>query len=76
MANKKASLCASARASQDHVLVTVDEAADIARVCTRTLRRWCDEGRVQSTRPIAAGSGRRYVLLSSLLAFLGLADEA
>jgi excisionase family DNA binding protein len=52
--------------------LTVAEAAELARVHRRTVHRWIDEGRFESSRPIARGSSRRLIERSSFMLFLGL----
>lgn len=51
--------------------LTIEEAAAIARAARRTVHRWIAEGRFESVRPIARGSGRRLVDRASFLAFIG-----
>jgi excisionase family DNA binding protein len=58
------------------VFLTTREACELARVCRRTLGRWCEAGLVESVRPLAAGSAKRLVRRDSLLAFLGVELEA
>jgi len=56
--------------------LTVAECARIAAVCPRTVRRWIDDERFKSWRPVASGSGRRLVDRESFFAFLGIGAEA
>ncbi|MCA3009069.1 MAG: helix-turn-helix domain-containing protein [Phycisphaerales bacterium] len=58
------------------MFLTTREACELARVCRRTLGRWCEAGLVESVRPLAAGSAKRLVRRDSLLAFLGVELEA
>ncbi len=53
-----------------HVYLTTAEACSIARCCRRTLHRWVEDGLIESTRPVAAGSGRRLIVRRSLERFL------
>jgi len=57
-------------------LLTTAEAMALARCTRRTLSRWIASGRIDSVRPVSAGSGRRLILRSSLLDFLGVGVEA
>lgn len=53
-------------------LLTTKKSCELAQCSTRTLGRWCADGRIESVRPVAAGSGRRLIKRDSLLALLGL----
>ena len=46
------------------------EAAAMARVTRKTIGRWVEDKRFLSHRPIAAGSGRRWIDRASFLQFL------
>lgn len=57
--------------------LTVDEAAQLARVERRTVHRWIAHGFFAAIRPIASGSSRRLIDRTSFLKFLGFdASEA
>lgn len=53
------------------VVLGVQEAAAIAGVSTRTIRRWVEERRLRAGRA-GAGSARLRILRDDLLALLGL----
>lgn len=50
-----------AEANEVRRWLLIEEAADRAGVHAKTVLRWCAEGRLPSSRPIARGSGRRYI---------------
>ena len=52
-------------------IMTIKAAAELAGVCTRTIRRWHAEGRIRVGRTAASGSGRCTVLTVDLLRALG-----
>lgn len=71
MANTVANRAAeSSSAESQSPWLTTAEACLLARCCRRTLSRWIADGLVDSSRPVAAGSGRRLIDRASLLAFL------
>jgi hypothetical protein len=50
--------------------VTREQAAEIAKVSTRTIDRWLRDGLFVSHRPIARGSGRVLIEANAFYAFL------
>lgn len=53
--------------SREDEFIRSNEAADIARVTTDTISRWCRDGKVKGNRD---GSGRWLVEKNSLLSYL------
>lgn len=62
------------RTSQEIVLLTIREAANLLRLTTRTIRRWIAEGRLNARRTHPGRGGRLLLDRAEVLAAVGFSE--
>lgn len=62
------------RTSQQIVLLTIREAANLLRLTTRTIRRWIAEGRLNARRTHPGRGGRILLDRAEVLAAVGFSE--